>query len=1113
MYLQRHLSKSFPSQVRERGLRLFQAGCVRDLQGNQWKVDASVQGTMLYHTSLVRAENALEGTCDCPYFADNGVCKHCWATILAAEKRSYLLGRIGSAPLHFAGPDEDDLEFEDEEDDEDEELLELPARPPSRHSWLQPGKRLTPKIAKPSPPSWRLFLNHVANSPIQISPGEPWRADREIYYVVDVGHTISSSGLYLEVNCREPRKTGGWGKVKQYRVARAHIADIPDPRDREILLMLGGVPEPYAYNTANVPCVYRIRNAPARLLLPKLCATGRCRLRLDDNVPFENQTVLAWDDGPPWQFHLRVEQKDKNWVMRGYLKRDGEEMDLNTPHVLLDDGLLFANGKVGLFEHGGAFAWIVHLRQKPEIDVPSKQGFDFVTEMLNRPVLPPVQWPEGLRFDEVRNEPRPALKLEKQKVGWHGEPTLTASLSFDYGGVVIPLDQTGTGIYEPGERRFWHRDQAREQAAIQRLMDLGLRKAERYYGSPVLTRWTVPPKRLPKIIQALAAENWQIESEGKLFRNAGVFEAELTSGIDWFELHGAVDYGGEKVKLPELLKAMERGENIVRLGDGSFGVIPEEIREKYGMLIGFGRKHEDHVRFSRSQAGVLDVLLAGRDEIRVDEIFGRIRNELSSFEGIVAAQQPEGFVGTLRDYQLDGVAWMQFLRRFGFGGCLADDMGVGKTPQVLALLETRRALRAQNGSAPEEVIGPSLAVVPRSLIYNWMRESERFTPQLRILDHTGALRDRKLEKFTDYDLILTTYGTLRRDAPLFQSFPFDYVILDEAQAIKNANTESAKAARLLQAKHRLALSGTPVENHLGELWSLFEFLNPGMLGAASAFQIAGDRLRNPDDSTRHVLAKAIRPFILRRTKQQVASELPPKTEQTLYCELDVTQRKLYNELRDHYRSALLGKIDKDGMAKSQIRILEALLRLRQAACHPGLIDKARVGEASAKLEALLPQLSEVTEEGHKALIFSQFTSFLAILKTQLDAAGIPYQYLDGKTKDREGAVQRFESDKDCKLFLISLKAGGVGLNLCAADYVFLLDPWWNPAVEAQAVDRAHRIGQANPVFAYRLIARDTVEEKVIELQNSKRDLADAIIRADTRMVGNLKREDLELLLS
>jgi SNF2 family DNA or RNA helicase len=455
----------------------------------------------------------------------------------------------------------------------------------------------------------------------------------------------------------------------------------------------------------------------------------------------------------------------------------------------------------------------------------------------------------------------------------------------------------------------------------------------------------------------------------------------------------------------------------------------------------------------------------------------------------------------LRDYQRYGVGWMNFLRGIGFGGCLADDMGVGKTAQVLALLEERRVARA----------GPSLVVAPKSLMFNWKAEAERFTPKLKVLLHTGAERD--AEKIQQSHLVLTTYGTLLRDVVQLAESTFDYVILDEAQAIKNASTASAKAVRLLKANHRLALSGTPVENHLGELWSLFEFLNPGMLGESRVLRASGGLAQNPSEDARLMLAQALRPFILRRTKKQVASELPEKTEQTIYCELEGEQRKQYDELKRHYRDKLLGKTDARTWSRNRLQVLEALLRLRQAACHPGLIDERRRDATSAKLDTLLDQLAELREEGHKALVFSQFTSLLSIVQDRLQAAGVAFEYLDGKTRNREERVRRFQEDPACPVFLISLKAGGLGLNLTAAEYVFLLDPWWNPAVEAQAIDRAHRIGQTRNVFAYRLIARDTVEEKVLELQKSKRELADAILTEDNAVLRGLKPEDLALLLA
>jgi SNF2 family DNA or RNA helicase len=607
-------------------------------------------------------------------------------------------------------------------------------------------------------------------------------------------------------------------------------------------------------------------------------------------------------------------------------------------------------------------------------------------------------------------------------------------------------------------------------------------------------------------VRALVESGWHVTAEGKVFRQAGKSSVSVSSGVDWFELHGAIEYGDASAPLPQLLAALKRGETMVTLGDGSYGLLPEDWLRRFGPVAAMGEAEGDHIRFRSNQSGVLDALLATQPTVDCDEAFRRVRQELARFQSITAPEQPAGFQGRLRDYQREGLGWMYFLQQFSFGGCLADDMGVGKTAQVLALLETRRELRAEG-----KIDAPSLVVVPKSLIFNWKQEVERFTPQIRVLDYTGIGRNK--DDLSGYDLVLTTYGTLRRDALHFKDQVFDYVILDEAQAVKNARTESAKAVRLLRGNYRLALSGTPVENHLGELWSLLDFLNPGMLGAAGVFQLSGGAMRNPSDDARKMLAHALRPFLLRRTKEQVATELPPKIEQTIYCEMEPRQRTLYNELREHYRKSLLPKINTDGIAKSKIQVLEALLRLRQAACHPGLIDRKRAQDPSAKLDVLIDQLRAVLEEGHKALVFSQFTSLLGILRAALEKDGIEYEYLDGKTVDRQARVERFQNDPECPLFLISLKAGGVGLNLTAADYVFILDPWWNPAVEAQAVDRTHRIGQLRQVFAYRLITRDTVEEKVLELQQSKRGLADAILGAENSLIRDLRREDIELLLS
>jgi hypothetical protein len=1107
MYLQGQLSKSFPTRIRQRGETIDQVGQVARISGNQFKVSADVQGSNLYSVELSRHGDEIHVTCDCPYFSSDGPCKHIWATILAADRKSYLRGKLGGGSVRLVEdlPDVlpgDEVDFELDDDD----TPDLAPTPPIfSSSSLKPPKR-PPLPLPPKAPTWRELLQKL-NAGNGLQPRSHWDASREIYYIADVTSALHKQALCLRVEYREQTKGGKWSKLKPLRISTSTVREIPDAHDREILTALTGASNfGFVYVEEMISSEHYLKHAAVEILMPRICATGRCRLVTDSLNPVEDLPVLSWDAGEPWAFHLVVEKHPNHWIIRGVLRRGESQMDLTEPLLLLEAGILVTRSTVARLKHGGAFQWIALLRSEKSIQVPPNQAREMIAEILKTPHPPGIDLPEDLRFEEISAAPKPIIKFFAPNHSWGDRNKLRGQVFFDYAGHAIPFESHAPGLYQPDVMRYLRRDEPAERAALQTLTAAGLKEDTPDY-TEAGPRWVVSSKQLPSAVRELSKAGWHVEAEGKTFRRSSGFSAELTSGIDWFELHGAADYGDHQVKLPDLLAALKKGDQLVQLGDGSYGILPEEFLERYGLLTRLGRAEGDHVRFAPSQTGLLDVLLAARPEVQVDEAFARARAEMQQFEGIQAAEQPRGFVGQLRGYQLEGLAWMYFLQRIGFGGCLADDMGVGKTPQVLALLESQREARHK------KKIGASLVAMPRSLIYNWQQEAARFTPQLRVLDHSGAGRERGTAAFDGFDLILTTYGTLRRDAALLRDYQFHYVVLDEAQAVKNVASESAKAVRLLRADHRIVMSGTPIENHLGELGSLFEFLNPGMLGAASLLQSSAGALRNPSEETRTLLAKALRPFILRRTKAQVATELPAKHEQTVYCELEPEQRELYNDLRDHYRHSLLGRIDAGGMGKSKMHILEALLRLRQAACHPGLIDKLRVHESSAKLDALLPQLNEVMEEGHKALVFSQFTSMLGILRGHLDGMGITYEYLDGKTRNRQEHIERFQNDPDCKLFLISLKAGGVGLNLTAAEYVFLLDPWWNPAVEAQAIDRTHRIGQLRPVFAYRLIARDTVEEKVLELQKSKRALADAIIGEDNRLIGNLKREDLELLLS
>lgn len=1088
------LGMHFSVGVRQRGYQYFREQRVRIRYSHTSELGAEVRGSEYYQVMLQWTGGRLAVLCSCPYFMDEGQpCKHLWATILAADDGNHL---SDLAPTHAVTLDTEMLI----EQFSDQETARLPVvvRPPS--------KPVMASHSPPQPAAWKRQLSDLLKGPpSSFGAAGAWPRDAEIFYVVDIAISLATKNLVLSLESRRPKKNGGWKNAKPLSLKRSVIASLPVAEDREILSLLTGGSRSYGSGYFDsydqIVASYQISPILANTILPMVVRTGRCIL------PHENDATdlvpLTWDDGDAWKFVLEIQPVSNRLGLSGCFRRGEQRMDLTVPLLVVAGGYLFTSNQVARLAEDKACSWIASLRNNKFISVPIEDKDEFLSELLSSPVLPALEVPDTLRFEEVTLRPRPCLKVLKHKVQY-GADRMRAEVSFDYEGRSVPERTSERGFYDAATRRFIRRDLETEQAATALLSELGLR----YQPSSWTYQedWSFAPAKLPHIVRSLVEAGWHIVAEGKNFRSPGTTRESVTSGVDWFELRGEVEYGETTAQLPQLLLALKRGETMVVLDDGSYGLLPEEWLVRFGAVASMGEAEGDHIRFGSSQAGLLDALLAVQPTINCDATFLRVRTELERFQQVSPAEQPEGFTGQLRGYQCEGLGWMHFLRQFSFGGCLADDMGVGKTAQVLALLETRRELRAKG-----ELDKPSLAVVPKSLIFNWKQEVERFTPRLRVLDYTGGDRSRK--DLSSFDLILTTYGTLRRDALRLKDIVFDYVVLDEAQAIKNASTESAKAVRLLRCNHRLALSGTPIENHLGELWSLFEFVNPGLLGASGTFQLVGGAMHNPTEETRKILSHALRPFLLRRTKEQVAKELPPKIEQTIYCEMERRQRTLYNDLRLHYRDSLLKKIGRDGIAKSRIQVLEALLRLRQAACHPGLIDPKFSKDPSAKLDVLLDQLHDVLEEGHKALVFSQFTSLLTIVRARLKSSGTEYEYLDGKTRDRQARVERFQNDPGCRLFLISLKAGGLGLNLTAADYVFILDPWWNPAVEAQAVDRAHRIGQVRQVFAYRLIARDTIEEKVLQLQEKKRNLADAIIGANNSSIRDLRPEDIELLLS
>jgi SNF2 family DNA or RNA helicase len=520
-------------------------------------------------------------------------------------------------------------------------------------------------------------------------------------------------------------------------------------------------------------------------------------------------------------------------------------------------------------------------------------------------------------------------------------------------------------------------------------------------------------------------------------------------------------------------------------------------------LFAFSDEHQNSLTLKKHHVALVSDLENGN---LATVTMSRKLERLREFEVVEDQPLPEGFKGTLRPYQKAGYNWLHFVQQYGFGGCLADDMGLGKSVQTLAMLLQRKETGASSGAA-------SLLVMPTSLVYNWVNEALKFAPSLRVLVYTGTYRDKNVEQFADYDLVLTSYGIVRLDAELLKTYKFDYVILDESQAIKNPGSTTSQAVRHLFSRHRLILTGTPVENSTMDLWSQMSFINPGLLGSQTFFrkEFLKPIEKEKDELKTRRLHALIKPFILRRHKAQVATELPEKIEHLSYCRMTDEQQQCYEETKSYYRNKILQNIEEHGTASTQFMLLQGLTKLRQIANHPRMADETYEDE-SGKLREVVRMIRSVVSEGHKVLVFSQFVKHLELVRHVLDEKQIEYAYLDGNTRERHKEVARFQETEELRVFLISLKAGGVGLNLTAADYVFILDPWWNPAVEAQAVDRAHRIGQERTVFTYKFITKGTVEEKILALQNRKIQLVSDLITTDEAIIKSLTKADIEELL-
>ncbi len=950
------------------------------------------------------------------------------------------------------------------------------------------------KRRRPHQPAWRKLLAPLDEIG---EPASPAFAEQSIapLYVLEPQASPIHRTIRLATYGRLLRKNGARGSLHPLPLDEFTAAQLQSDTDRLVCRLLKGMPsaETKALDGAVASVgrsAWSLDGDSLQVLLNSLVTTGRLFVRHADTQALHR---LERGPAPGWELCLVVSPSGNGFEMQMQIARLEDIRPAGSAALILPGapGLCIVDNVIYDFDALGCAMTPALMETAARVRKGDLSKLEAELTGLTTP--PRLALPDASALPYVRDE-HPSGQLHVSV----DDDRMIGTVTFVYDGIHVPSARRSGNVIDLEWRRQILRNRREEAALVRDLFAVGFEE------TGARGEFEIDANRLPDVVAALSSSGWEVYGEGRPFRRAGPMSVRVSSGIDWLELSGTMDFDGIPLELPELLRALRGGRRFVRLGDGSMGLLPETWLRRCDLLLELGNEEGQALRFRRSQALLLNELLSEAPEVEWDESVGRLRETIRDFSGLAPLPEPAGFVGTLRPYQCVGLAWFGLLDELGWGGCLADDMGLGKTIQVLALLISRAA---------RDDAGPSLVVVPRSVVFNWLDEAQRFVPTLKVAAYHGPNRHRLLPRFDALDLIVTTYHTLRNDISDFAKRQFDYVVLDEAQAVKNPRSQASRAVRLLKARHRLALTGTPVENHLGDLWSLLEFLNPGMLGAASAFRGAFTDADHTNGESRELLRRALRPFILRRTKEDVAPELPPRVEETIYCEMTEVQARRYAELRSYYRASVFEHVRADGLQRSGMHVLEALLRLRQAACHPALLDE-RVGlMQSGKFDALLPMLAEVIEGGHKALIFSQFTSFLALVRRLLDEAGHVYEYMDGKTRDRRARVARFQDDPSCPLFLISLKAGGLGLNLTAADYVFILDPWWNPATEAQAIDRAHRIGQDKKVIAYRLIARESVEEKILELQGRKRRLADAIITESPGVLAGLTRADLELLLS
>ncbi|WDE95864.1 SNF2-related protein [Lentisphaera profundi] len=796
-----------------------------------------------------------------------------------------------------------------------------------------------------------------------------------------------------------------------------------------------------------------------------------------------------------WHLELQAMQSgEADFHLNVNLRNSQNEMMTYQQYI---PGVYYNDGSILFYDVLGAQK-ILESWPRGFLKLEQKDVSDWIKDYLSPSQLVTDHLPEALRYTaKASTDVLGKLYFKTAEYRVKNREMLHVDLFWIYGEGEINDASADEEVIDVKNKEIFQRKLREEKFSKELLYALGFE----YMNSGPEPGWKLLPAKLPEVVPALKERKWQTMAEGKSLRVPRDYSLQVSSSMEWLEIQGKVEFDGAGVSLPDILRQWMNGEQFIVLDDGSLGLLPEEWLKNFTALTELGEMSLEGLRFHRQQSLLVEKQLKEIEDQNCEFDYPTLSEKLESFKNLAPQEPQEGFKATLRDYQKQSLAWFIEMQKLGLGTCLADDMGLGKTVQVLAFLHH---LAHQN-----ELNKPILIVAPRSLLFNWEEEVKKFAPEFKVYQYLGPSRSKVLKVLKAGEILLTTYGTLMRDAVKLQGTVFDVCVADEAQAMKNPMSMTSKTMRLIQANFTIALTGTPVENSLGDLWSLMEFINPGLLGTYKHFSKI---YLDPKCSQKNLeaLRQTIHPLMLRRRKSEVAKELPPKTEQVLFCEMDGVQDKIYREIEAYYAQEK-GKDEKKKEGDKPFNMLAALTRLRQAACHPCLVNEDYKEVESAKITVLMSQLQQVFESGSKALIFSQFTTFLDLIEERIQSAKWNYTRLDGSTKDRQVPVREFNDNPDCRFFLISLKAGGTGLNLTQAQYVYLMDPWWNPAAENQAIDRAYRIGQERAVSAYRLVAKGSIEDKMLALQAQKSQLVDDVIEAGA-FQGKLNQDDLRALL-